>query len=552
MTGWILFRFPPGGPAFTGPLETGAACGNDPGVPCDLLAQAFEKAALAGLTIVAAAGNDGQDGNQYPTLNSVASPSDAPSVIAVGATTNSHVFLETIDVPGPSVPSNLQKISGQTGDAYVPHGSITAPLRDVANLSNDGLACTALPAGSLSGAIALILRGTCSFALKISNAEDAGAVGVIFYMADQSATISPGGLSNSFVPAINISNSDGVALKTFINANPEHPVSFNPTGTEQDSQSFNQLAGFSSFGPATGSFAVKPEILAPGTNIYMAAESYDPLGILYSSNGYGVGDGTSFATPIVSGAAALVKQTHPGLSGAHIKSALVNTATQDVTTDDSGNAVNIEGVGAGKLDTLRPSTQRSFRIRPLCRSACLNLRRCRQHNNSRSPMGEQARWFCPLVLCPPRQARKFSWCWISKAFRSLPELRKRCLTLSGSVPPAGYYSGVVTIQGQGVSLRVPYQFLVGSGVAANMIPLTGSGFDGTVGQGIPDGFISFRLVDAYGVPVSGAPVSFTSRGGGTLQNADTVTDSYGVAGAQPMLGSQPGTYTYSAVAGGMG
>src|SRR5207245_2248942 len=101
--------FSTGGPAFTGPLDTGAACGNDSGVPCDLLGQAFDKAALAGLTIIAAAGNSGQDGNNYPTLNSVSSPADAPSVVAIGATTNSHVFLETIDVPGSSVPSNLQK-----------------------------------------------------------------------------------------------------------------------------------------------------------------------------------------------------------------------------------------------------------------------------------------------------------------------------------------------------------------------------------------------------------------------------------------------------------
>src|SRR5260370_11320018 len=152
-----IVSFSTGGPAFTGPLDTGTACGKDAGVPCDLVGQAFEKAAKAGMTIIAAAGNGGEDGNSYPTLNSVSSPADAPSVIAVGATTNSHIFFETIDVPGSSVPSNLQKISGQTGDAYVPPGSITAPLRDVASLGNDGLACTALPAGSLTGTIALII-----------------------------------------------------------------------------------------------------------------------------------------------------------------------------------------------------------------------------------------------------------------------------------------------------------------------------------------------------------------------------------------------------------
>jgi minor extracellular serine protease Vpr len=550
--GMDIVSFSTGGPAFTGPLDTGTACGNAAGVPCDLIGQAFDKAAKAGITIIAATGNSGQDGNSYPTLDSASSPADAPSVIAVGATTNSHFFLETIDVPGSSVPSNLQKISGQTGDAYVPHGSIAAPLRDVTSLGNDGLACTALPAGSLTGAIALIMRGTCSFAVKVSNAEDAGAQGVIFYMADQSATVSPGGLASSFVPAINISNSDGVALKTFINANPEHPVTFDPTGTEQDAQSFNQLAGFSSFGPSTGNYGVKPEIVAPGTTMYMAVESYDPLGILYSSDGYGVADGTSFSTPLVAGAAALVKQSHPGLSTAQIKSALVNTASQDVKTDDSGNPVTIEGVGAGKLDASAainatvfsdPATVSFGKLT----SGSLPATQQLQITNGGTGAVVLAIAIVPATTSaqPQLTLDKQSLSLAAGASGSVT------LTLTGSIPAAGFYSGVITIQSQGVSLRVPYQYFVGSGVAANMIPLTGSGFDGTVGQGIPDGFISFKLVDAYGVPVSGAPVSFTSRGGGTLQNADTVTDTYGVAGAQPVLGSQPGTYSYTAVAGGM-
>jgi hypothetical protein len=58
---------------------------------------------------------------------------------------------------------------------------VTAPLR----LVNDGAgtsatdACEPSPAGSLSGAIALIDRGNCEFALKVKNAQDAGALAAI-------------------------------------------------------------------------------------------------------------------------------------------------------------------------------------------------------------------------------------------------------------------------------------------------------------------------------------------------------------------------------------
>lgn len=173
--GMDIVSFSSGSPAFSGPLDSGAVCGNAPGVPCDLVAQAFENAAKTGLIIVAAAGNDGQSGYYYPTFNSIESPGDAPSVIAAGATTNSHFFLDTVSVPGSGAPSNLQNLATQSGDAYVPLGSITAPLLDVTTLGDDGQACSALPAKSLDGAIALIERGTCSFATKLTAAENAGA-----------------------------------------------------------------------------------------------------------------------------------------------------------------------------------------------------------------------------------------------------------------------------------------------------------------------------------------------------------------------------------------
>ena len=89
-----------------------------------------------------------------------------------------------------------------------------------------------------------------------------------------------------------------------------------------------------------------------------------------------------------------------------------------------------------------------------------------------------------------------------------------------------------------------------SGVPANLIPLTGMDFDGTVGGGISAGIISFKLVDSAGLPIAGAPVSFTSRGG-SLRNADNATNAYGIAAAEPVLGSQPGQASFTAVAGGL-
>ncbi len=155
-----------GSPAFTGPLDTGAACGNAAGVPCDLLPPAVESAVQAGMVVVMAAGNEGDTGFSTPTLSTISSPGDAPSGIAVGATTNSHFLTEGVEVPGSGVPSNLQKLAGTFGNGNIPIGAVAAPLVDVTALGDNGLACSGLPAGSLTGAFVLIERGTCDFAAE--------------------------------------------------------------------------------------------------------------------------------------------------------------------------------------------------------------------------------------------------------------------------------------------------------------------------------------------------------------------------------------------------
>jgi subtilisin family serine protease len=133
--GMDIVNYSSGGAAYTGPLDTGAACGLSAGTPCDLLATDFENAAKAGLTIVAAAGNDGYFAYNYPAFNSIETPGDAPDVISVGASTNGHYFVETVSVPG--APSNLQNIQGNTGDSpTLDPGALTLQLFDATQLGD--------------------------------------------------------------------------------------------------------------------------------------------------------------------------------------------------------------------------------------------------------------------------------------------------------------------------------------------------------------------------------------------------------------------------------
>ncbi|MEV6734362.1 MULTISPECIES: S8 family serine peptidase [unclassified Streptomyces] len=92
----------------------------------------------------------------------------------------------------------------------------------------------------------------------------------------------------------------------------------------------DKLAPFSSIGPRTGDGAVKPDVTAPGVAITAAAAPGSALdtrpGTPHPAPGYLQIDGTSMATPHVAGAAAILKQQHPGWKSAELKGALTASA----------------------------------------------------------------------------------------------------------------------------------------------------------------------------------------------------------------------------------
>jgi minor extracellular serine protease Vpr len=110
----------------------------------------------------------------------------------------------------------------------------------------------------------------------------------------------------------------------------------------------DRIVAFSSRGPGVGN-TLKPDIAAPGSNIL--AQGYTPgVAGMDVFTGFGQASGTSMASPHVAGAAALVRQAHPGWPNSWIKSALMSTSKyMDIYNFDETPAQPLD-MGAGRLD----------------------------------------------------------------------------------------------------------------------------------------------------------------------------------------------------------
>ena len=85
------------------------------------------------------------------------------------------------------------------------------------------------------------------------------------------------------------------------------------------------IAGFSSHGP-TADGRIKPDLCAMGVNDYVARD--------YSIDSYGTGGGTSYSTPLIAGAAALILERYPNWGPSDIINELKKYSSKSNNPDD--------------------------------------------------------------------------------------------------------------------------------------------------------------------------------------------------------------------------
>jgi uncharacterized protein (TIGR03437 family) len=239
---------------------------------------------------------------------------------------------------------------------------------------------------------------------------------------------------------------------------------------------------------------------------------------------------------MVAGAVALVKQQHPGLTPAQLKSAVVNTAVQ--IRDESG-AARINSEGAGRLDagsavlttaTLEPATIEFGQIV----STTVSINRTVTIKN----IGTTSATYSFAVQQRDPDSNATVRVAPTTVTVAAGQQNNVTVSLQGNRPAAGSYEGFIQVQGGSQTLMIPYQYLVGSGVPADAFRIVPNFVVGAGDKGVE---VDMRVIDQFGVPVVGTPALFTyMSGGGQITAGDTQTFRLGNASAILTMGSQEG------------
>jgi subtilisin family serine protease len=301
---------------------------------------AMLNAVAAGIHVATSAGNSGPNANTLSHLEPWVS-----STAAAQHGRGDFGILMSVTGPAP-VPAAIAALAISPAPGGIePATTIppTTPLRisPGINSANDG--CSAFPANTFSGAIAVIRRGTCNLTIKTNNATAAGAIVVLIANnAPGTQTLLVGGAS---IPVFGVTQAEGDALRNFGNANPSATaqITWPATGLPNVADA---LGSFSSRGPAANFDLIKPDITAPGVDVLAA---YAGAALTGSEQLVNTLSGTSMASPHITGAVLLVRQARPSWTPPEVKSALMMTATTQVYLEDQITLAGPLARGSGRV-----------------------------------------------------------------------------------------------------------------------------------------------------------------------------------------------------------
>lgn len=214
---------------------------------------------------------------------------------------------------------------------------------------------------------ALVKRGDLSFADKVTNAQSfstvvhgemRGILGVLVYDSDPNATeminmsVENTSLSSAFINGV-----DGAAMEAALKAGQDVKIVVPDEDKAVESPTDGQISSFSSWG-AGPSLELKPEITAPGGNIWSSIIDQVNTDDEGYTGSYGMMSGTSMAAPHMTGIGTLVRQYIQAQAqfadldaqsvGHLVNQLLVSTAVPQ--TDENGVYYSPRQQGAGLVN----------------------------------------------------------------------------------------------------------------------------------------------------------------------------------------------------------
>ncbi len=289
-------------------------------------------------------------GNAADIYDIGGSPGNARSALTVANSVGSQITLDRVDVLAPE--DQVGQVAGQYSVSFDYAAATEEELTGdvVMAPESNAFGCdayTAEEADALAGNWVWIQWENeegfpCGSGVRFNNAEAAGATGVVL---DSPRSVFDAGIAgNSTIPGVQLNNAGSDALGPAAEAG-TLAVQLSPDylgAIAAPSGAKDTLNASSSRGAHGSNGIVKPDVAAPGTLIGSVAVG--------SGDGVAVKTGTSMATPVVAGVAALVYST--GVTDAlQVKSMVMNTAVHDIM---AGNGVPFgpNRVGAGRVDAL--------------------------------------------------------------------------------------------------------------------------------------------------------------------------------------------------------
>ena len=282
-------------------------------------ARALDNAALAGVTVVAAAGNEGAGAYL------VGSPSSADSAIAVAALDGSAAAF-------PGVVLGDTSVSGvNANDAALPVSGTVRVLTD--EFGSLAIGCAAEDYASVvPGDIVVTVRGVCARVDRAVLGEAAGAAAVIMVNDDFGLPPFEGAIAGVTIPFVGVDGFDESAVTAL-----DGQLLVLTEGEPVVNETYLAPSDFTSGGPRSGDSAAKPDVTAPGVSILSALVGSGTAGARLT--------GTSMASPHVAGLVALLAEAHPDWSPAQLKAALMGTAQTAAVV-----APDVRLLGTGLVD----------------------------------------------------------------------------------------------------------------------------------------------------------------------------------------------------------